>query len=224
MPNAVRIMVERGRKKRSVAVAFDWPGWDRSGKTEEAALEVLEAYRPRYARVAERAGLRDEFSRAGAFEVVERLAGIGMTDFYGLSGVPAGPEHDQMTDAECERKIALLEATWATLDETGARVSPELRKGPRGGGRDREEIVRHVVGWEILDLARKVGVERDPEIRNDPDELRAYRGTFVDAVRDYNARGEMARTWTLQFLIRRCAWHMLDHAWEMEDRDLTGSS
>ena len=169
MSKPVRVMVERGKKKRSVAVAFDWPGWDRSGKTEEAALEVLESYRPRYAKVAERAGLRDAFSEAGEFEVVERVAGIGMTDFYGLSGVPPRPEHDQMTDAECERKIALLEATWATLDETAARVSPELRKGPRGGGRERDEIVRHVVGWEIYDLARKVGVKRDPETREDPD-------------------------------------------------------
>ena len=168
MSNAVRVMVERGKKKRSVAVAFDWPGWDRSGKTEEAALEVLEAYRPRYARVAERAGQRDAFSKAGEFEVVERLPGIGMTDFYGLSGVPAGPEHDPMTDAECERKVALLEATWATLDETAARVSPELRKGPRGGGRERDEIVRHVVGWEIYDLALKVGVKFPLETREDP--------------------------------------------------------
>ena len=223
MSNAVRVMVERGKKKRSVAVAFDWPGWDRSGKTEEAALEVLEAYRPRYARVAERAGQRDAFSKAGAFEVVERLPGIGMTDFYGLSGVPAGPEHDQMTDAECERKVALLEATWATLDETAARVSPELRKGPRGGGRERDEIVRHVVGWEIYDLALKVGVKFPLETREDPEALRVYRDAFVAGIRDYNARGVMARTWTVQFLIRRCAWHMLDHAWEMEDRDLTPS-
>ena len=39
-------MVERGKKKRVVAVAFDWPGWDRSAKTEEGALQVLDAYRP----------------------------------------------------------------------------------------------------------------------------------------------------------------------------------
>jgi hypothetical protein len=221
MSDAVRVMVERGKKKRSVAVAFDWPGWDRSGKTEEAALEVLEAYRPRYVKVAALAGLGDEFAAAGPVDVVERLPGIGMTDFYGVSGVPAGPEHDQMTDAECARKIALLEATWATLDETAARVTPELRKGPRGGGRERDQIVRHVVGWEIHDLALKVGVRFDPEIREDPKALRTYRAAFVEAIRDYNSRGVMARTWTVQFLIRRCAWHMLDHAWEMEDRDLT---
>ena len=223
MANAVRVMVERGKKKRSVAVAFDWPGWDRSGRTEEAALEVLEAYRPRFASVAALAGLAAEFAAAGDLEVVERLPGIGMTDFYGLSGVPAGPEHAQLSGPECERKLALLQASWASLDGVAARVSPELRKGPRGGGRDRDEIVRHVVGWEIFDLARKVGVKRDPEILNDPAALRAYRETFVDAIRDYNARGEMAGRWTVQFLIRRCAWHMLDHAWEMEDRDLTPS-
>ena len=215
-------MVERGKKKRSVAVAFDWPGWDRSGKTEEAALEVLEAYRPRYAKIAALAGLGDEFAAAGEFDVVERLPGIGMTDFYGLSGVPAGPEHDQMTHAECERKIALLEATWATLDETAARVSPELRKGPRGGGRERDQIIRHVVGWEIY-RPRAEG-RRHVRPRDPPGPARhcaPYRAAFVDAIRDHNGRGVMARSWTVQFLIRRCAWHMLDHAWEMEDRDLT---
>jgi hypothetical protein len=185
---------------------------------------VLEAYRPRFALVAASAGLGDEFTATGDLQVVERLPGIGMTDFYGVSGVPATPEHDRMSAVECERKVALLQASWASLDDVAARVSPDLRKGPRGGGRERDEIVRHVVGWEIFDLARKVGVKRDPEIRTDPEALRAYRGTFADAIRDYNARGEIARTWTLQFLIRRCAWHMLDHAWEMEDRDLTGAS
>jgi hypothetical protein len=212
-------MVERGKKKRVVACAFDWPGWDRSGKTEEAALDVLEAYRPRYAVVAERAGLGDAFRRAGALEVVERVPGIGMTDYYGLSGVAASAEREPMSAAECERRISLLEASWAILDEVAARVSPELRKGPRGGGRERDEIVRHVVGWEIYDLARKVGVSYPLETREDPVALRAYRAAFAEAIRDYTARGEPARTWTVPFLIRRCAWHMLDHAWEMEDRD-----
>ena len=110
------------------------------------------------------------------------------------------------------------------MTSTARRVSPALRKCPRGGGRERDAIVRHVVGWEIYDLARKVGVTFDPEISEDPKALRIYRAAFVGAIRDYNARGEMARTWTLQFLIRRCAWHMLDHAWEMEDRDLTDAS
>jgi len=62
--------------------------------------------------------------------VVERLEEIGMTDFYGLSGRAAAlPENDRMTEAECERKIALLRASWSIFDDVAARVSPELRKG-----------------------------------------------------------------------------------------------
>ncbi len=215
-------MVEHGhRGKRDVAVAFDWPGWDRSGKTEEGALETLEAYRPRYAKVAELAGLGEEFGRAGPLEVVEHIVGMGMTDFYGVSCRPAAPEHDQLSEADCERKIALLRASWTYFDSVAEHVSAELRKGPRGGGRDRDVIIRHVKGWEIFDLAKKVGVVRDPEIYRDPDALEAYRDAVCEGLRDHNARGAMARTWTVQFLIRRCAWHMLDHAWELEDRDLS---
>ena len=86
MGNSIRVMVERGKKKRTVASAFDWSGWDRSGRTEEDALRVLESYRPRYAKVAALAGLSDEFGAAGDLTVVERVEGIGMTDYYGVSG------------------------------------------------------------------------------------------------------------------------------------------
>ena len=113
MAGAVRVMVERGNKKAvAVASAFDWPGWDRSGKSEQEALQVLAAYRPRYAKIAELAGLAADFRKAGELEVVERLKGSGMTDFYGLSYRSAGPEHEPMSRAACERKIALLRASW----------------------------------------------------------------------------------------------------------------
>lgn len=111
MDNSIRVMVELGRKKRVVASAFDWPGWDRSGKSEEDALRVLAAYRPRYAKVAALAGLADEFGATGELAVVERLEGIGMTDYYGVSGRWAEPEQEQMSEAACERKIALLRAS-----------------------------------------------------------------------------------------------------------------
>jgi hypothetical protein len=39
-----------------------------------------------------------------------------------------------MTEAELERRIALLRASWISFDTMVARVSAELRKGPRGGG------------------------------------------------------------------------------------------
>jgi hypothetical protein len=139
MDTSIRVMVERGKKKRTVASAFDWSGWDRSGKIEEDAIRVLESYRPRYAKVAALAGLSDEFGTAGELTVVERLEGIGMTDYYGVSGRSAEPEQDQMTEAECERKVALLRASWTYFDDVAERVSPELQKGPRGGGRDRDD-------------------------------------------------------------------------------------
>jgi hypothetical protein len=223
MSDPVRVMLEQGRKKRVVACAFDWPGWDRSARIGADVLAVLAAYRPRYAKVAELAGYGAPFRDTGEFVVVERLDGIGMTDYYGLSGRPAGPENDPMTDAECERKVALLQASWRTFDDLATRVSAQLRKGPRGGGRDRDEIIRHVNGAEIGEFAPKVGVKVPLETMDDAASLHAYRDAFAEAIRDHHARGEPARSWALQFLIRRCAWHMLDHAWELEDRDLTNA-
>lgn len=219
----VRVMLEQGKKKRVVACAFDWPGWDRSARVGQDVLAVLETYRPRFAGVAEMAGLGAEFAAAGGFEVVEQIEGIGMTDFYGVSGKPATPEIGPMTDAECERKIALLRACWETFDDRAARVSRELRTGPRGGGRELEQIIRHVNGAEIDEFAPKVGVKVPLETRDDTEALRAYRDAFVEGIRDHHARGQTARSWALQFLIRRCCWHMLDHAWELEDRDLTNA-
>jgi hypothetical protein len=221
MAEPVRVMIEQGKKRRVVACAFDWPGWDRSARIGRDVLVVLAAYRPRYAKVAELAGFGAEFAATGDFEVVERLDGIGMTDYYGLSGKPATPEKNPMTDAECERKIALLRASWATFDDMAARVSAELRTGPRGGGWEKARIIRHVNGAEIDEFAPKVGVKVPLETRDDPQALRAYRDAFAAAIRDHHARGEPARSWALQFLIRRCAWHMLDHARELQDRDLT---
>ena len=172
MSGPIRVMVEQGRK-RAVASAFDWPGWGRSAKgpaVEGEALAVLAAYRTRFAPVAGLAGLGDEFVATGELEVVERLAGTGMGDFYGVSGQTAESEYDQMSEAACERKIALLRASWAYFDGVAARVSAELRMGPRGGGRGRDRIVRHVNGAEIDEHAKKVGV------RTPLDALRGPRG------------------------------------------------
>lgn len=217
----VRVMLEHGKKKRVVACAFDWPGWDRSTKLGGDPLGALESYRQRFAPVAARAGYGDEFDRLGPLEVVEDVEGIGMTDHYGVSGRPAAAEHGRMSDADLDRKVALLQAAWATFDDAAERVSAELRRGPRGGGRDKEHIVRHVNGAEIQEFAPKVGVEVPLETRDDSAALEDYRAAVTDAIRDHAARDAAARSWQLQFLIRRCAWHMLDHAWELEDRDLT---
>ena len=137
---------------------------------------------------------------------------------------PAGAEQEQMSDDECERKIALLQACWTYFDDVASRVSEELRKGPRGGGRDRDRIIQHVNNVEISDFSRKVGLTTPIEAQQDPDALRAYREEFTAAIRDYNTRGAPARNWALQFVIRHSAYHILDHAWEMEDRDQSSAA
>ncbi len=219
MANPVRVLAESGKKK-VVAVAFDWPGWERTGPSEDEARKALEGYRSRYASVAALAGLAAEFAEAGDLRIVERVEGSSTTDFFGISVKSATAEHERMSDAECDRKLALLQACWAYFDGVPGRVSAELRKGPRGGGRDRNQIVAHTRGSE-RELAKKVGLYEEHDQVHTPDGLLAHREAYLEAIRRYHARGAEARSWTLQFLIRRSAYHMLDHAWEMEDKDLS---
>ena len=220
----VRTVVERGPKgKRAVAFGLDWPGWSRGAKSPELALETLESYRERYRPVAELAGLGREFEEAGPLEVIEDRVGTGSTDFWGISFSPCSAEHGPMGEAELERGITLLQACWAFFDAVAVRVSPEMRKGPRGGGRDRDRIIRHTIRTESEDFAKQVGLRIPEEAALSPEGLRQHRESYVAAMRAYNA-GEVERrmrSWTLAFLIRHSAFHTLDHAWEMEDKDLT---
>ena len=220
----IRVVVETGPKaKKYVAYALDWPGWSRGAKTADEAVETLAAYRTRYRLVADRAGLGRAFSRAGAFEIVEERVGTGSTDFWAISFSPSSFEQDPMDAAEFERKLKLLQACWGYFDEVAARVSPEMRKGPRGGGRDRDRIIRHTVRVESEDFARKVGIVIPEDGAMQPGALAPYRAEYVDAMRAYQ-RGEIQgamRTWSLAFLVRHFAFHTMDHAWEMEDKDLT---
>ncbi len=220
----VRTVIERGTKgKRSVAFGVDWPGWSRGARSAELALEMLESYRERYRPIAGLAGLEREFDAAGPLEIVEDKVGTGSTDFWGISFSPSATEHGPMGEPELERAITLLRGCWAFFDGVAARVSPEMRKGPRGGGRDRDRIIRHTIRTESEDFAKQVGLRIPEEAALTPDGLRQYREAYVAAMRAYNA-GEVAkgmRSWTLPFLIRHSAYHTLDHAWEMEDKDLS---
>ncbi len=222
----IRTVIERGTHgKRAVAFALDWPGWSRGARSPDQALATLEAYRERYRPIAVLAGMHDELDQAGPLEVVEDRVGTGSTDFWGISFTPCSLEQDPMDAAELERKLHLLRAAWAFFDATAARVSPEMRKGPRGGGRDRDRIIRHTIRTESEDMARKVGL-RIPEEGALGDALPGYRADYVEAMRAYQ-RGDVPGrmfTWSLPFLVRHSAFHTLDHAWEMEDKDLTGES
>jgi hypothetical protein len=220
----VRTVVQRGPKEKKVAAfALDWPGWSRGAKTPDAAIELLEAYRDRYRPVAALAGLEAEFDAAGDLEIVEDHVGVGSTDFWGISFAPSSFEQEPMAEDELERNLSLLSASWRYFDDVAARVSPELRLGPRGGGRSRDEIVRHALGWERVDLAKRVDVVVDPVIPPTPDGFGSHRDDFVAAMRAHNAEGKLARgrNWTIALLLRHSAYHVLDHAWEMEDRDLS---
>jgi hypothetical protein len=220
----IRTVVERGPKgKKSVAFGIDWPGWSRGAKSADLALETLEAYRERYRPIADLAGMAREFAAAGPLEIIEDRVGTGSTDFWGISFSPSATEHGPIDEADFERGITLLRACWAFFDGVAARVSPEMRKGPRGGGRDRDKIIRHTIRTESEDFAKKVGLRVPEGAALTPDGLRQHREAYVAAMRAYNA-GEVERrmrSWTLPFLIRHSAYHMLDHAWEMEDKDQT---
>ena len=220
----IRTVIEHGPKdKKSVAFALDWPGWNRGATSVEVALETLESYRERYRPIADLAGMAREFGAAGPLKIVEDKVGTGSTDFWGISFSPSATEQGPMSEAELEHGITLLQACWTFFDGVAARVSPEMRKGPRGGGRDRDQIIRHTIRTESEDFAKKVGLRIPEGAALTPDGLRQHREAYVAAMRAYNA-GEVKRpmrSWTLAFLIRHSAFHTLDHAWEMEDKDLS---
>jgi hypothetical protein len=217
----LRLVLEVGPKgKRVVALAPDWPGLERGAKTGEAATERLLAYVPRYAPVARLAGMDDEFAAVGPVDVVERYAGTGSTDFWGISFAFSRIDRQEMSSDELARDLALMRACWAFFDEVRSRVSADLRPGPRGGGRDRERIVRHIVANE-QSWAKKLGLPAAEDAGLSDDGLAAHRDAYCAAIRAFHAEGKTARTWPLRFLIRHTAFHTLDHAWEMEDRDLT---
>src|SRR5690349_19182202 len=125
--------------RKAFASAVDWPGWSRPGKTEEAALAALGAYADRYAAVATEAGQAFE---PDDYDVVEQTGGGSGTEF----GVPSSItdlDHRAADTAEAERQARLVQAAWVVLDRVSATAPAELRKGPRGGGRDRDKMLAH---------------------------------------------------------------------------------
>jgi hypothetical protein len=223
MADELRVMLEIGPKgKRVVAFAPDWPGLERGGKTEEAAIARLQAYLPRYAPVATLAGMGAQFpaTSAATVDMVERYPGTGSTDFWGISFAFSESDQQAMSSEELEHDLTLMQACWTFFDAVRSRVSAEMQKGPRGGGRDRDRIVRHTLGAE-QDFAAKLGVRAPDDALVTDEGLRAYRDTYCAAIREFHAQGKSARNWPLRYLIRHTAFHTLDHTWEMEDKDLT---
>lgn len=220
---AVGVVLEVAAK-RSFASALDWPGWSRGGRSPDDALAALVAYGPRYAAVAERGGLEFEVPAAvDALEVTERVRGGSSTEF-GLPATPARAEEEPIA-GDLDRLVALLRAAWDTFDGAMAEAAGRrLATGPRGGGRDLARIVDHVGDAEVSYLS-KLG-SRAPAGSDRPaaERLAAIRTAFIDALTAI-ANGEPVpmpsrtqKLWSPRYAVRRTAWHVLDHAWELEDR------
>ncbi len=221
MANHIQVTLEIGpRGKKVVAVAPDWPGLSRGATTGQAALERLLSYVPRYAVVAKLAGMASAFPNNAVVDVVEQYPGTGSTDFWGVSFAFSSIDRQAMSSEALERELALMRACWEFFDGVRSRVSAEMQRGPRGGGRDRERIVRHTFAAE-LDWAKKLEVRTPLEVMLTEEGLNAHRQAYCDAIRALHSQGKIARTWPLRYLIRHTAYHTLDHAWEMEDKDLT---
>ena len=197
-------------------IAPAWPGWARSQRAkagDEAAIDTLLDYAPRYAVVAERAGTA--FPDAFAPRVVEEVAGNATTDFGApdLELSSDRPRRTAAAKADLERQVALLQASWALLDEVAAAAPESLRKGPRGGGRDTSAVVAHVTEAERA-YARQVGVRHKPYDASDHVARDAMRADLVAALLADRREG----AWVERRCLRRTAWHVLDHVWEIEDR------
>jgi hypothetical protein len=213
MTDAIAVSIETA-PKRAFATAMDWPGWSRAGRTEELALEALGAYAIRYAVVAVEAG-EDLGTRPLA--VVERTPGGSGTDFGVPSAITRLDARPVSLD-EGDRLARLVAAAWIVFDRVSAAAPAELRRGPRGGGRDRDKMVAHVIESDWY-YARETGIKPKQPDPADRDAIETQRAAVLDILRRPSDGSPLGgRTWTPRYAARRIAWHALDHAWEMEDR------
>jgi hypothetical protein len=220
----VEVYIEGGAK-RTFAAAMDWPGWARSGRDEAAALQALADYGPRFARAIAPARLGFHTPQGMAeFSVVERLKGTTTTDFGAPDASPAN-DRASLDAAGLRRAQAVLKACRRAFDEAARLAAGHtLAVGPRGGGRDLDAIVRHILEAEAAYLGRlgsSFRLDEHAELQSEQRRLRAtvLAGLAAAARGEIPARGPRGgKRWRPRYFVRRVAWHLLDHAWEIEDR------
>lgn len=219
---AIPIYLERG-EKRTFAGVIEWPGWCRSGRDDASAVQALLESGPRYARVVSRSRLGFRLPPdVGHFDVIERLRGNATTDF-GAPGAQPKADDREVDAADLRRLRAIFQACWRAVDDAvkGAR-GRTLAKGPRGGGRPLLSVVKHVIEADngyLGGLGWKYKLET-----TSPHGLEPMRAAMLDGL-GASVRGEIprigprgGRRWKPRYFVRRSAWHVLDHAWEIEDR------
>jgi hypothetical protein len=210
--------------KRVFAGAVEWPGWSRSGRDELSALQALLAYGPRYARVMQFGALAFDLPVAiDQLRVIERLPGGPATNF-GVPEKALSADARPVDEAELAHLQAVLTCCWQALNASAqAAQGRQLSKGPRGGGRELEGVLRHVLDAEASYLGRigwKVPKWEDQDLPARQEQtLQNMLEGLAAAVRQGvppSPRG--GARWLPRYYARRSAWHILDHAWEIEDR------
>jgi hypothetical protein len=222
--NSIKVFVEIGKKK-VFAGAVDWPGWCRSGRDEKMAVQALADYRPRYARVLYSQKVEFQIhTDVSDFVVIERHDGNATTDF-GAPAIALGADREPVDRMEFERLCTLLQACWQSFDDVVQRASGKaLQKGPRGGGRDLEKILDHILESERAYLPRLAWKHKRESGESQAEALDRTRQSILDALEVAVNEGLPERgprggiIWPPRYFIRRVAWHVLDHAWEIEDR------
>jgi hypothetical protein len=195
-----RVYLEEGTNS-VFAVSLDWPGWCRRAKTSDLAIAALDDYRERYGQI-----VTAPF-RPGSFEVVGAVRGTDTTDF----GAPdaLGPwDENELSAKELARQLLVLQDCWNYFDAVVESAPTYLRRGPRGGGRDRDDIVDHVREAERAYCSR-MGFRVAPRTAWDE-----QRDVVLTTMRTVTTNAK----WPTAYAIRRCAWHIVDHAWEIEDK------
>ena len=222
MTNKADVYLEVG-SRRIFAAALDWPGWCRMARDETAALQTLFEYGPRYARILRHARLGFKLPESvSAFVVTERLKGNATTDFGAPDMAPPG-DAGPLDDTELRRLQAILKACWRAFDsDVDLAKGKTLRKGPRGGGRSLTRILEHLLDAEMGYLSQLGG--KVSQTKSSPATAESIRKAILKTL-EASAHGEFAeygprggRRWSPRYFVRREAWHVLDHVWEIEDR------
>lgn len=211
--------------RRTFAGAIEWPGWCVSGRDEHSALEALVSYGPRYIKVMSAVKIELEPpSNLSEIEVCERLQGNSTTD-YGTPAIAPAADERSIEKLDFDRLEAVLKACWLTFDEAiEAAGEKTLRKGPRGGGRDLPDIIEHVIEANNAYLSKlawkpSLDVKASPSLQLNQTLDEALQALAASAAGDLPSQGPRGgRLWSPRYFARRVAWHVLDHAWEIEDR------
>lgn len=197
---AHRIYLETG-KKSVFAVSLDWPGWCRRGRDADDALEQFREYESRYALIISADFATDDV------EIVGNVAGTPITDFGAPRALGPWDDHPDAGDVRLVH-LDVLRECWAYFDTVVVAAPERLTKGPRGGGRDRDDIADHVREAERA-YASKIGLRIAP--RTPWERQRSLLGEHLASESEDDK-------WPADFAIRIIAWHVVDHAWEIQDK------